>query len=120
MSLPVQAASIAAWQDEAHVQENRRLYREKFAAVSEILQPVLACSIPPAGFYLWPQTPISDTDFCRELFAREHITVLPGSFLSRQAHGVNPGANRVRIALVPELDDCIEAARGIKRVLEIL
>ena len=120
MSLPVQAASCAAWDDEAHVVENRRLYREKFAAVVEILQPVLPCEIPPGGFYLWPETPLADTEFARELYRREHVTVLPGSFLSREARGVNPGAQRVRIALVADLAGCIDAAQRIRRVVEAL
>lgn len=120
MPPPTQHASIAAWRDEAHVKENRRLYREKFAAVLEILQPVLNVSQPPASFYLWPETPVAETDFARELFAREHITVVPGSFLSREANGANPGAQRVRIALVAELNECIEAAQRIRRFIENL
>ncbi|MCA1805719.1 MAG: aminotransferase class I/II-fold pyridoxal phosphate-dependent enzyme [Xanthomonadaceae bacterium] len=118
MSLAVQAASEKAWQDEAHVRANRDAYREKFAAVLEILQPVLPMSAPPASFYLWPEVPGSDTEFARELFAREHVTVLPGSFLSRDTDSGNPGASHVRMALVAPLEDCIEAARRIRRFVE--
>jgi N-succinyldiaminopimelate aminotransferase len=110
-----QAASITAWNDEAHVARNRELYQQKFAAVLEILQPVMKVERPDAGFYLWAETaPLSDTDFAQQLFAQQHVTVLPGSYLSREAHGVNPGSGRVRMALVAELDECIEAARRIR------
>ena len=115
---PTQAASIKAWQDESHVQANREIYRQKFDAVLAILEPVLEVSRPDAGFYLWAKTPGSDTDFARELFARQHITVLPGSYLSREAHGINPGAGRVRMALVAELDECIEAAERIREFMK--
>jgi len=118
MPLQVQAASIAAWRDEAHVRENRALYREKFAAVFEILHPVLPLEPPAAAFYLWPETPISDTAFTRGLFEQENVTLLPGSFLSREVAGANPGRNRVRIALVPPLDECLDAARRIRRYVE--
>ncbi|HEY9148265.1 MAG TPA: succinyldiaminopimelate transaminase [Gammaproteobacteria bacterium] len=111
---PTQAASIAAWNDEAHVKANRDLYRQKFDAVLEILQPVMKVQRPDAGFYLWPETPISDTEFAQRLFAEQNVTVLPGSYLSRDAHGGNPGENRVRMALVAELDECIEAAERIR------
>ncbi len=110
MPLYSQHASIAAWNDEQHVIENRRLYREKFDAVLEQLQPHMNVQRPDAGFYLWPQTPCDDETFARELFAQQHITVLPGSYLSRPANGSNPGANRVRMALVASYDECIEAA----------
>lgn len=120
MPPPFQAASIAAWNDEAHVQENRRLYREKFAAVMAILAPVLNVRMPQAGFYLWPQTPVDDETFTRELFAQAHVNVVPGSYLSRAVNGLNPGANRVRLALVASLEDCIEAAGRIRRVTETL
>lgn len=120
MPPPVQAASAVAWQDEAHVQENRALYRQKFQAVLPILQPVLEVSLPPAGFYLWPQTPVDDETFTRELFARAHVSVVPGSYLSRPADGINPGAKRVRLALVAPLNDCIEAAQRIRHVVETL
>lgn len=115
---PTQAASIAAWNDEAHVKANRDRYRQKFDAVLEILQPVMKVQRPDAGFYLWPETPISDTEFARRLYAEQNVTVLPGSYLSRDAHGGNPGANRVRMALVAELDECIEAAERIRNFVE--
>lgn len=115
LSLPVQKASLAAWNDEAHVMENRKLYNQKFNAVGEILDGVLDFNMPPAGFYLWPKTPIVDAVFARELYAKENLTVLPGSFISRSTSDGNPGANRIRLALVPNLSDCIEAAERIKR-----
>ena len=115
LSLPVQKASLAAWNDEAHVMENRKLYNQKFNAVGEILDGVLDFNMPPAGFYLWPKTPIDDAVFARELYAKENLTVLPGSFISRSTPDGNPGANRIRLALVPNLGDCIEAAERIKR-----
>ncbi|MBE0510212.1 MAG: succinyldiaminopimelate transaminase [Chromatiales bacterium] len=115
---PTQAASISAWQDEVHVQANRAIYRQKFDAVLNILEPVLEVSRPDAGFYLWAKTPGSDTDFARELFAQQHLTVLPGSYLSRDAHGSNPGTGRVRMALVAELDECIEAAERIREFMK--
>jgi len=120
MATPTQAASIAAWKDEDHVKQNRDLYREKFAAVIEILNPVIHVEQPNAGFYLWVKTPISDTDFARDLFAHQNVTVLPGSYLSRDTDGGNPGANYVRMALVAPLDECIEAAMRIKEFIESL
>lgn len=120
MPPPFQAASAAAWNDETHVQENRALYRQKFTAVMDILAPVMDVTLPPAGFYLWPVTPVDDATFTRELFARAHVNVVPGSYLSREANGVNPGANRVRLALVAPLAECIEAAGRIRRVIETL
>lgn len=114
MSLPVQIASIAAWKDEQHVYENRQQYREKFSAVLPILQPWLPVVQPEASFYLWPELPgIDDTAFTRGLFEQQHVTVLPGSYLSRDSGHVNPGSNRVRMALVAETDKCIEAATRI-------
>ena len=115
LSLPVQQASIAAWSDENHVIENRALYREKFDAVSAILNGILNFNVPSAGFYLWPQTPVDDAIFARDLYTQENVTVLPGSFLSRKTEMGNPGANRIRLALVPNLSDCVEAAERIKR-----
>jgi N-succinyldiaminopimelate aminotransferase len=115
LSLPVQQASIAAWSDERHVQENRDLYREKFDAVGKILGGILEFNIPPAGFYLWPKTPIDDVTFARDLYAQENLTVLPGSFISRKTEMGDPGENRIRLALVPDLNDCIEAAERIAR-----
>ena len=117
MALPVQSASAAAWNDETHVRLNRQLYREKFTAVLEILSAVLPVTQPAAGFYLWPETPISDTELTRRLFAQENVTVLPGSFLARDVAGINPGENRVRLALVPSFAECIEAAQRIRRCL---
>ncbi|RBP40854.1 succinyldiaminopimelate aminotransferase [Eoetvoesiella caeni] len=113
----VSQASIAAWDDEAHVQENRRMYREKFDAVVPLLSAKLKVQRPEAGFYLWLETPGPDTDFTRELYAKTAVTVLPGSFLARTAHGVNPGANRVRIALVAPKEQCVEAAHRIAHFL---
>ena len=115
LSIPVQKASIAAWNDENHVLQNRNLYREKFTAVSEILEGVLDFNMPSAGFYLWPKTPIDDAVFARELYAKENLTVLPGSFISRKTDQGNPGESRIRLALVPSLSDCIDAAERIKR-----
>lgn len=114
MSLPVQQASIAAWNDEPHVVENRARYREKFEAVTPVLAGPLHATSPDAGFYLWARVPGgNDEAFTRELFAATHVTVLPGQYLAREAHGINPGHGYVRIALVPELADCVEAATRI-------
>lgn len=113
-----QAASAVAWADEKHVRENRRLYREKFDAVLEILAPVLDVEAPAAGFYLWPHTPIDDQAFSKRLLAAQNVVVLPGSFLSRDSERGNPGRDRVRIALVPPLDECVEAAQRIRRFVE--
>lgn len=120
MPLPTQHASIKAWQDEHHVQENRKLYREKFTAFISILENVCDIHKPPASFYIWLKTPISDTDFAQRLFAQENITVLPGSYLSRSFDGINPGANHVRIALVAPLPECIIAANRIHHFLSTL
>jgi N-succinyldiaminopimelate aminotransferase len=120
MSPPVHMASIAAWQDEAHVVENRRLYREKFATALEILRPVLDVGMPEGAFYLWPRTPIDDTEFTRRLYATQAVSVLPGSYLARPAHGINPGTGRVRIALVATTGECAEAARRIRSFVESL
>ena len=116
MSPSVQAASAAAWNDEAHVAENRRQYREKFAVITPMLKPWLDVDLPDAGFYLWAKVTrlgVSDTEFARRLQAEYNVTVLPGSFLAREAHGVNPGAGFVRIALVADLAECVEAAKRI-------
>lgn len=115
-----QMASIAAWNDESHVLENRELYREKFDRVLEILAPVMETGQPAGGFYLWPKTPIDDTEFARELYRSENLTVLPGSYLSREADGTNPGADRIRIALVAPVADCIEAAERIRNLVQSL
>src|SRR5690606_16040991 len=98
-----------------HVRQNRDLYRAKFDAVLEILGDALDVGRPDAGFYLWPRTPVDDTQFTRQLFAAENVTVLPGQFLSREVGGINPARNHVRIALVAELEECIEAARRLRR-----
>jgi N-succinyldiaminopimelate aminotransferase len=120
MPLQHQQASIAAWRDEAHVRENRRQYREKFDVVLEILDGCLDVSRPDAGFYLWPRTPISDEDFARGLFGQQHVTVLPGRYLSRDVDGSNPGAGHVRMALVATAGECIEAAERIKHFVHNL
>jgi N-succinyldiaminopimelate aminotransferase len=114
MSPAVQAASVAAWNDEAHVVDNRRQYAEKFAAVMPILKNVLEFDAPDAAFYLWARVPGGDdTAFARELYRTQHVTVLPGSFLARDAASVNPGKGFVRIALVDSLDACVDAAHRI-------
>lgn len=113
MSPIVTAASIAAWNDEGHVEDNRAQYRAKFDAVLPVLEPVLDVRRPQASFYLWAGTHGSDTLFTRDLYAQTGVTVLPGSLLAREAHGANPGAGRIRIALVAPLADCLEAAHRI-------
>ncbi|HIP81508.1 MAG TPA: aminotransferase class I/II-fold pyridoxal phosphate-dependent enzyme, partial [Leucothrix mucor] len=122
MSPPVQAASIAAWNDEKHVLENRDQYRLKFDAVLEILSPVMNVQKPEASFYLWAgldeKRGMDDEAFTREIFAQEHINVVPGSYLAREVDGVNPGKNRIRMALVATLDECIEAANRIERFIK--
>ncbi|WP_053980287.1 succinyldiaminopimelate transaminase [Marinagarivorans algicola] len=120
LSIPTQLASIAAWQDEAHVKANRDLYRQKFTQVTRILNPVLPVTIPQASFYLWPQTPINDTDFAQGLFAQQNITVLPGQYLARTGVAGNPGAGHIRMALVAPVVQCIEAAQRIKDFIESL
>jgi N-succinyldiaminopimelate aminotransferase len=117
MPLPAQRASMAAWNDERHVIENRVLYREKFTDFMAIVGQDGAVRRPEGGFYVWLKTPIDDTDFARDLFTRENITVLPGSFLSRSFNGINPGAGHVRIALVATREDCREAAERIQYFL---
>ena len=116
MNPAVQAASAAAWGDEAHVRENRAAYVRKFAEVTPMLAEVLDVALPDAAFYLWAdvsRTGLSDTEFAVRLLAEQNVTVLPGSYLARDAHGVNPGANRVRMALVATPDECLEGARRI-------
>ena len=115
-----QVASIAAWSDEEHVRNNRKLYREKFDAVLDILAPVSNAHMPDASFYIWLNTPIADTDFTKRLFTEQNVTVLPGSYLSRDANGINPGDNHVRMALVASLDECVEAAKRIRHFIESL
>ena len=118
MSTVVQAASVAAWNDEQHVIDNRAKYREKFAQVTPLLSPVLDVALPDAGFYLWAGVQGSDTDFARDLYALYNVTVLPGSFLAREAHGSNPGSGRVRMALVAETAECVEAAERIVQFVQ--
>jgi N-succinyldiaminopimelate aminotransferase len=118
MSPVVQAASIAAWNDEAHVIENRAQYRKKFAQVTPLLSGVLDVRLPDAGFYLWAGVIGSDTDFARELYANYNVTVLPGSFLARAFQGVNPGSQRIRMALVADTAECIEAAQRIVQFVQ--
>lgn len=113
MSTVVQAASVAAWNDEAHVIDNRNQYRAKFAQVTPLLSSVLDVALPDAAFYLWAGVQGSDTEFARDLYALYNVTVLPGSYLAREAHGFNPGAGRVRMALVAETAECVEAAERI-------
>ncbi|MDB5814864.1 MAG: succinyldiaminopimelate transaminase [Rhodocyclales bacterium] len=117
MSQSVQYASIAAWNDESHVRDNRALYREKFETLVPMLTPVLDVSMPDAAFYLWARVPANyasdDAGFARALFAQTHVTVLPGQYLAREAHGVNPGQGFVRIALVAGVEECVAAAQRI-------
>jgi len=117
MPLYTQEASRAAWADEAHVRANRALYREKFDAVLEVLAGALELDRPGGGFYLWPRVPGDDVQFARTLLAEQNVCVLPGSFLGRPVHGHNPGAGRVRMALVAETPDCVEAARRVRRLV---
>ena len=118
MSGAVQEASLAAWRDETHVKENRRAYDEKYKAVIEILSPALNVKIPPAGFYLWPQLPVDDQTFTQQLLQKHNVRAVPGSYLARAVDGCpNPGDNRLRLALVAPLDDCITAS---KRIVECL
>ncbi|MBI1943659.1 MAG: succinyldiaminopimelate transaminase [Betaproteobacteria bacterium] len=112
MSIAVQRASIAAWGDEAHVRENRRLYAAKFSAVLPLLEKTsLQTEKPEGGFYLWLPTPSDDAEFARRLHRQYNVLVLPGSFLARESGGVNPGRNHVRVALVAPLADCVEAVQ---------
>lgn len=121
MSPVVQAASIAAWNDEAHVAANRELYREKFARVTPMLAKALDVALPDAGFYLWAAVPGGDdVAFARGLLAQYNVTVLPGSLLARPAHGTNPGAGRIRMALVASTEECVEAAERIVAYTESL
>jgi N-succinyldiaminopimelate aminotransferase len=114
MSIAVQQASIAAWNDEDHVRENRRLYAEKYRRVLPLIRAPLAAPMPEGGFYLWMRTPIDDAQFVRRLHHEHNVLVLPGSFLGRESGGENPGKNHVRIALVAPLDECVE---GIERMM---
>ena len=120
MNPTVQAASLAAWNDEAHVVENRRLYAEKFKVVTPMLQGTLEVEMPDAAFYLWAKTKGSDTEFARKLYHDFNVTVLPGSYLAREAQSANPGRNYVRLALVASVEECIEAANRILNLKEEL
>jgi N-succinyldiaminopimelate aminotransferase len=123
MPPPVQAASAAAWADEAHVRDNRRLYVEKFERVTPLVARHLRTAKPDAGFYLWADvspTGLSDTEFARELRRQYNVTVLPGSYLARDAAGINPGRDFIRIALVAGVEECLEAARRIAAFCESL
>jgi N-succinyldiaminopimelate aminotransferase len=117
MSPSIQSASIAAWKDETHVEENRAKYLAKFNRITPMLAEVLDVALPDAGFYLWAKVDklaaITDTEFAKRLYAEYNVTVLPGSYVAREAHGINPGANRIRMALVAEVDECLEAAQRI-------
>lgn len=120
MNPAVQAASESAWRDEAHVVENRALYRVKFEAALPMLAAPLATALPDGGFYFWIRTPISDTEFAQALYRDYNVAVLPGSFLGREAHGINPGRNHVRVALVAPYEACIEGIDRIRRFAEQL
>jgi N-succinyldiaminopimelate aminotransferase len=113
MSLAVQHASIAAWSDEAHVEQNRRLYAEKFRAVLPLIDKPLQADLPEGGFYLWMRSPIDDAEFVRRLYAEQNVLGLPGSYLARDVDGISPGRNRVRLALVAPLEECVEAVNRI-------
>jgi N-succinyldiaminopimelate aminotransferase len=117
MPLPTQLASIPAWNDDTHVVENRRLYRDKFEQVLPILQEVLDVSAPDASFYLWPRV-ADDERFTRELFERQHVTVLPGSYIARDVQGYNPGRGRVRMSLVASVPQCVEAAKRVSEYVK--
>ena len=113
MSVPVQKASIAAWGDEGHVEENRRLYAQKYRAALPLMKAPLAADMPDGGFYLWMRTPIDDTVFTRKLYEEQSVLVVPGSYLAREVDGRNPGRSRVRVALVAPLEECVEAMRRL-------
>lgn len=118
MSPMVQAASTEAWSDETHVVENREQYRRKFAEVTPLLERVLDVKLPDASFYLWAGVRGSDTAFARDLLAQYNVTVLPGSYLARESAGLNPGAGRVRMALVADTAECLEAAQRIVKFVQ--
>ena len=120
MAPPVQTASVAAWNDEAHVLDNRNQYREKFAACTPLIAEVLGTGMPDASFYLWAKTPIADTEFARGLLEHYNVVALPGSFLAREVRGVNPGANFIRIALVASLAECLDATQRIRQFAQQL
>lgn len=118
MSGMVQAASIAAWGDEEHVRINREMYREKFHAVMPVLASCLDVALPDAAFYLWAGVPADDERFAKELLTQYNVTVLPGSYLAREVRGKNPGKGRVRMALVAQTAECLEAAERIKAFVQ--
>ncbi len=118
MAPPVQHASAVAWRDEQHVQENRLAYDQKYNAVLKLLAPVMQVEKPDAGFYLWPSLPINDTEFTQKALSEENVALVPGSYLGREVNGINPGANHVRLALVAKMDECIEAAHRLVKILE--
>ncbi|RZI77150.1 MAG: aminotransferase class I/II-fold pyridoxal phosphate-dependent enzyme, partial [Rubrivivax sp.] len=129
MSPSVQRASAVAWEDEAHVVENRALYKRKFEQVTPILAEVMDVALPDASFYLWAGVPAGcgqgsglgdDEWFAKELLAQYNVAVLPGSYLARESNGVNPGAGRVRMALVAGVDECVEAAQRIRAFIQSL
>ncbi len=120
MAPPVQTASVAAWNDEAHVLDNRNQYREKFAACTPLISEVLGTGMPDASFYLWAKTAIPDTEFARGLLEHYNVVVLPGSFLARESQGVNPGTHFIRIALVASLTECLEATQRIRQFAQQL
>ncbi|HFD33032.1 MAG TPA: succinyldiaminopimelate transaminase [Gammaproteobacteria bacterium] len=117
MSPSTQIASIAAWNDEQHVIDNRTQYRQKFTAVLDILSPIMDVKKPDASFYLWAGTKINDELFTREIYAQQHLNIIPGSYLSREVNGINPGENRIRLALVATLEECIQGANRIKEFI---
>ena len=117
MPVPTQLASIAAWNDDAHAAANRTLYREKYARVLPILQPVLDVVEPDGAFYLWPDIHGDDEAFTRDLYATQNLTILPGSYLARNTRAGNPGRQRVRISLVAPVEECVTAAQRIRTFL---
>jgi N-succinyldiaminopimelate aminotransferase len=116
MNPAIQSASIAAWNDEEHVIENRRLYEQKFNVVTPLLKKVLDVELPDAAFYLWAKSKLNDTELAVKLYRDLNITVLPGSYLARDAHGINPGQNFIRMALVASHEECVEAAKRMQRL----
>jgi N-succinyldiaminopimelate aminotransferase len=114
MAVPTQLASISAWDNDEHAAANRRLYQEKFDKVIPILSGALHVERPEGGFYLWTDVGGDDERFTRDLFAAQNVTVLPGSYLARLHEGVNPGSGRIRISLVPNVAQCVEAAERIR------
>lgn len=118
MSEPVQQASIAAWSDENHVIENRKIYQQKFTQVLDVLDGCLDVSLPEAAFYLWPKLPSDDETFCQQLFAQQHVLALPGQYLSRSSDSINPGSKHARLALVATEAQCLDAAKRIKQFMQ--